>query len=352
MVLMGGRWRPGPRKSRVATAAGVWHYGAMELFATPDNPIPGNGQTGFVTTPDGLRLRFASWRPTVRPTVGTLLIVQGRSEFIEKYFEPIVAFRRRGFHVVAFDLRGQGGSARMLADPGKGHVDDFLEYVADVDAVHREVMASLPRPHVVLAHSMGAAAMLLSLDRGGAQFDRAVLMSPLAGLAGLPFPGVAAAAAAALDFVALGTSYVPGGGPTPLSLKPFASNRLTSDPVRYGRVASILAAAPRLGIGDPTVRWTEAMFSTFRRFADRDFGRRVATPSLMLVAGADPLCSAPAAEALAERVRGCMAVVIPGARHELLFERDQLRDQAFAAIDAFIPGETRPEDLVAVAESD
>jgi lysophospholipase len=70
----------------------------------------------------------------------------------------------------------------------------------------------------------------------------------------------------------------------------------------------------------------------------------------MLIAGADPLCSAPAAEALALRLRGCQPVVIPGAKHELFFERDTIRDQVFAAIDAFIPGETRPEDLVEVEE--
>jgi lysophospholipase len=71
---------------------------------------------------------------------------------------------------------------------------------------------------------------------------------------------------------------------------------------------------------------------------------------LMLIAGADPLCSAPAAEALALRFRGCQPVVIPGAKHELLFERDAIRDQAFAAIDAFIPGESRPEELVEEVE--
>ncbi len=322
----------------------------MELFATADNPIPGGARPGVVKTRDGLKLRFATWRPTVRQLAGTVLLVHGRAEFIEKYFEVIAAFRRRGFHVAAVDLRGQGGSDRMLPDPYKGHVDDFMDYVADIDAMAEHVLPELPRPHFAVAHSMGAAAMLLSLDRGLRQFERAVLLSPLAGLAMLRLPGLAAAAAAALDFVALGARYVPGGGPTSPSLRPFAGNRLTGDPVRYGRVASILKEAPQLGIGDPTVRWTQAMFQTFKRFAARDFGRRVATPSLMLIAGADPLCSAPAAEALAHRVRGCQPVVIPGARHELLFERDDIRAQAFAAIDRFIPGETKPEELVAPEE--
>jgi lysophospholipase len=203
-----------------------------------------------------------------------------------------------------------------------------------------------------VAHSMGAAAMLLALDRGTEDFDRAVLMSPLAGLADLKYTGAVSALAAALDFVALGTRYIPGGGRTPLSLRSFENNRLTTDPVRYGRVASILGTAPQLGIGDPTVRWTQAMFQSFARFAERDFGRRAATPSLMLIAGADPLCSAPAAEALAPRIRGCMPVVIEGAKHELFFERDQIRDQVFAAIDAFIPGESRPEQLVAAADEE
>jgi lysophospholipase len=336
--------------SRVASVAGLWHKTAMQLYATSDNPAPGGARPGSVITRDGLTLRFASWRPTVKPLSGTILLVQGRSEFIEKYFEVVAAFRRRGFHVVAFDLRGQGGSERMLADPGKGHVDDFMEYVTDIDAVREQVVAELPKPHFIMAHSMGGAATLLALDRGTADFDRAVFLSPLTGLAGLKLAGLASALAAALDFVALGTSYVPSGGPKPLSLKPFAENRLTSDPVRYGRIASALGAAPQLGIGDPTVRWTQAMFQTFQRFADRDFGRRAVTPSLMLIAGADPLCSAPAAEALALRFRGCRPIIIPGAKHELLFERDALRNQTLAAIDAFIPGESRPEELVAAAE--
>jgi len=315
----------------------------MELFATPANPIPSNPTVGAVRTPDGVTLRCARWRPTARRNRGSVLIVQGRSEAIEKYFETIVELRRRGFHVAAFDLRGQGGSQRLLADPRKGHVDDFDDYVTDIDAIVDAVMTpSMPKPHFALAHSMGGAALLLALDRGGSAFERAVILAPLVGLRDLAFPRLARAAAAAFDFLALGASYVPGGGATAIATKPFARNPLTSDPDRYARIADVFATHRVLAVGDPTIRWTHAMFETFRRFGDRDFGRRMETPALMILPGGDLLCSTPAAEELAGRLRGCQKLIVPGARHELLTERDLYRRQFLAAWDAFIPGEAAP----------
>ena len=239
-------------------------------------------------------------------------------------------------------LRGQGGSQRLLSDPRKGHVDDFDEYLVDLDTVVDQVMvAAMPPPYFVLGHSMGAAALLLALQRGSSPFERAVLLAPLVGLVDVRFPGLANAVAAGFDFFALGTSYIPGGGATSLATRPFAGNKLTSDPTRYQRMADIIAAEPRLGLGDPTIRWTLAMFDVFRRFADRDFGRRLSTPLVMILPGADPLCSTPAAEALGARLRGCETILVPGARHEILTERDMFRFQFLAAFDAFIPGESR-----------
>jgi lysophospholipase len=311
----------------------------MELTAIPGNPIPGNGRVSTVELADGICLRVARWRPTVKRMNGTVLLIQGRAEFIEKYFETIADLRRRGFCVVTFDLRGQGRSMRMLSDPRKGHVDSFEEYVRDIEAVLSQVMPSMPRPHFGMAHSMGAASLLLALEAGEQRLDRAMLLSPLAGLARVRSPLAAEALAYTLDFVALGGRYVPGGGPVSPSTKPFEGNRLTSDPVRYGRVASIIAAAPDLAIGDPTIRWALSMFQTFRRFAHRDFGRAIQVPTLILIPGADPLCDSRASEELSTRIRGCMSIIIPGARHELLLERDVYRSQVFAAMDAFLPGE-------------
>jgi lysophospholipase len=244
------------------------------------------------------------------------------------------------------DWRGQGGSSRQLPDPRKGHVDDFSDYRKDIDAVLAQVLeGALPKPWFALAHSMGAAALLLALDGGETRFDRAAMLSPLAGLKVVRTPRLAKLLAQALDFLALGGAYVPLGGSTPLATKPFAGNRVTTDPDRYTHFAELNVAAPHLALGDPTVGWVHAMYRAFDRFADRDFGRAVKVPTLMLVAGADPLCDSAAAEELATRVRGCRALVIPGARHELLFERDELRDLALAALAAFIPGEHRAEAL-------
>ena len=55
----------------------------------------------------------------------------------------------------------------------------------------------------------------------------------------------------------------------------------------------------------------------------------------MLGAGADPIVDPVSIEKFA-KTAGCDYVVIPGGLHELFLERDPLRDEAFAKIDAFL----------------
>src|SRR5690606_19433508 len=87
------------------------------LLETPDNRIPENAVAGMLATPDGTRIRYARFAAQGRPLKGTVLIIPGRNEFIEKYFETIGNLSARGFGTVVFDLRGQGGSDRLLRDP-------------------------------------------------------------------------------------------------------------------------------------------------------------------------------------------------------------------------------------------
>ncbi len=89
----------------------------FSLVDISDNPVPVGAVTGRCLTQDGIALRYAYWHATGLPLKGTVTILQGRAEFIEKYFETIQDLRARGHAVVAFDWRGQGGSDRLLRNP-------------------------------------------------------------------------------------------------------------------------------------------------------------------------------------------------------------------------------------------
>ncbi len=310
-----------------------------DLVGTPDNPVPAQASCVTVRTADGVALRAAQWPASAMPLQGTVLLLQGRAEFIEKYFETVGHFRARGFDVVSFDWRGQGGSERLLRNPRKGHVRRFSDYHLDLDAVFAEMEArASPKPWFVIAHSMGAAIFLARLGRGQTPALRAVLTSPMMGFSPTIAPRYAAAIASTLSGFGLGRAFVPGGGPGSITTMPFENNRLSTDRARYERNAAILSNAPDLAVGDPTVDWAASACHMMRALTDPNLPRRIATPLLVIASGDDRVVSMRATERFASRLKTGSAIVIAGARHELLMESDFFRDQALAAIDAFIPG--------------
>ena len=314
----------------------------MDLFEHPYNPAPSGAILREIVARDGVRLRFARWRATTRRRLGTVCLFQGRAEFIEKYFETIADLRRRGFDVATMDWRGQGGSQRLLANPRKGHVDDFLLYRRDLAAFLTELdRADLPGPRFALAHSMGAAILFHALRERHDLFERVVALAPMVALSRRMAPGFAATTAALLDALGFGANFVPGGGETSLSTKPFAGNRLSTDPVRYARNAA-LAAHSDLAIGDPTIGWLTGAFRAMAPFADPSFPRAIRTPLLVMVGTDDPVISPEAVERFSAYLKAGRAIIIPRARHELLMERDAVRDQVLAAFDAFVPGTSLP----------
>jgi lysophospholipase len=185
---------------------------------------------------------------------------------------------------------------------------------------------------------MGAAIVLAIARAGRCPLDRLVLSSPMIGLASMKWPRVTRGFVEALDAVGLGGAFPRRGGSKIGAMLPFDGNPLTSDPVRYARTASIVAANPELGLGHPTIGWLDAAFRLMREFEDPDFPRRTLTPTLVIAAGADRVADTRAAERFASRLRAGRMVIVEGAEHELLMERDVFRDQFFAAFDAFVPG--------------
>jgi lysophospholipase len=311
---------------------------AVQLYETPDNPIPGEPVLVPVTTRDGIPLRVACWMPQGGAR-GTVCILQGRAEFIEKYFEVVGELLQRNFAVVAFDWRGQGHSGRQVKNSRKGHVRRFSDYRRDLEAVRDHVLIpKMPEPHFALAHSMGGAIAIDAAHEGWLPFRRLVTTTPMIELCIIKALRTAAFTARVLHLLGFGKSFIPGGGETSIARLPFAGNRLTGDRARYARNAEAATAVGHGAVGAPTVAWLSSAFRFMKRFTDSRYPLKIRLPTLIIAAGADPVCATPATERFASRLKAGHAIVIPGARHEILMERDFVRDQFWAAFDAFVPG--------------
>jgi lysophospholipase len=310
----------------------------MKLVSIPANPVPDNFVTGTLKTRDGVSLRFARWLPPAGRK-GTVVLLQGRAEWIEKYFETVRDLRARGFAVATIDWRGQGLSDRLLSDRHKGYVRDFADYDTDLETlIHEVVLPDCPPPLFALGHSTGGSVLIRAAHRGRRWFDRMVLTAPLIELLGFPGTSTAKLVVRALRLAGFGGMYVPKGDIGVIHAKPFVGNILTSDPVRYARNAAILEAEPALALGGPTVAWTDAAYRTMRAMQEHAYPSQIRQPILIIAAGADELVSNVAIEDFATLLRAGTHLVVPGAKHELLMEQDRFRAQFWAAFDAFVPG--------------
>ncbi|HSV24664.1 MAG TPA: alpha/beta hydrolase [Xanthobacteraceae bacterium] len=311
----------------------------MKLVSIPANPVPEGAVVGVLKTPDELSIRFTRWPPPPSGRKGTVCIFQGRTEFIEKYFEVVRDLNARGFAVATLDWRGQGLSDRLLGQARKGHISNFAKYGIDLETFMREVvLPDCPPPLFGLANSMGAAVLMRAAAQGHRWFERLVLCAPMIKLTNIPLLPAVRALVRTMRLAGLGRIFVPGGGVACKASGPFLDNPVTSDPIRYARTAAIIEAEPALALGAPTIAWLDSAFRVMAEFANPAFPARLRQPMLIVACGRDQLVSTAATEEFGSRLRAGSHLVVPGSKHEILMEHDLFRSQFWAAFDAFVPG--------------
>lgn len=306
------------------------------LNASPGNPIPPNHFAGYFKSFDGAALRYAVFRSGSQFPKGTVVLLHGRNETIEKYYETIRDLNAMGLWVATFDWRGQGASSRLLRNRRRGHVRRFSDLEKDLDVFLQSiVLPDTKLPFFILGHSTGALVALKAAPRLANRIERMVLAAPFIGMEsiGMPRP---------LLKLLAGTATLFGLGWVQFSRdflhRPFAGNAVTSDPARYERNRLIIQTNPQLGLGPPTARWISVMIDTIETVMTIDFLKRIEIPCLVIAPSADRVVPYSDFEDLSRRFRACKLITIAGAGHEVLQDRDVFRSQALAAIEAFIPG--------------
>ena len=310
-------------------------FETAEIICPNDRVIPDMikkcAQFFYVSNGD-IRLRVMLATAPVDDPRGTIIYCPGRTEFIEKYFETIEDFLTRGFTVLMLDPRGQGLSSRLLPDPVKSHVKNFQEYADDLAFVAEQFSPHLPKPHIVMGHSMGGCVALQAIILGLINPSAVICSAPMLGLFNVEtsMAGYFIRTASRLGFA---NRSLPGQKQDRGMPVPFQGNKLSSDKVRFEAWAEYFKTTPALRVGPPTFAWAAAGIRAMS-YVNRN-AAQLKIPGLIVAAGGDPIVDPASNQRFAENA-GILYRVVPGAMHEMFLEKDEYREQFLSAIDEFL----------------
>lgn len=301
--------------------------------------FPADSRITMTPAKDGWPLRTYS-QPARGPQRGSILWMGGRGDIFEKYLECFDAWTAAGRSVTSFDWRGQGGSGRTGTDPRVGHIEDFAPWVGDLEAFYSGWVTREPGPHIAMGHSMGGHLLLRALAERRVAPDAVVLSAPMLGFDTgiLPF-GVATAVASLLARVT--KSHQPAWkvnerpAPRTVSRQGF----LTHDDARYADELWWKEKDAVLALGPPSWAWLSAAYRSATELRRPGAVEHIATPMLIVGTDGDRLVSPRAIREVAGRLPNAKLVMLgEEAAHEVLRERDELRDPLMAEIAAFLDG--------------
>jgi lysophospholipase len=291
----------------------------------------------YFQSSDGLRIRWGCLPAPPSSSRGTVVLLNGRTEYLEKYAETAADLNQRGFAVYSMDWRGQGLSDRLTPNRLKGHVGRFRDYLDDLGHLVRMAQHHGPPPYLLMGHSMGGHIGIRYLREYGHPFTRAVLTSPMIDIELPAVPRkllpIYVKLAGRLGF---GQAFTPGGAAYEHKDRIFDDNPLTSDPVRFQRRLAELDAHPQLALGGVTYGWLQAAFDSIERVTAPGYARGLTLPLLIVRATEERIVSLAAQQCFCRQAPDCRLVDIPEARHEVLVETDSKRRLFWEAFDRFL----------------
>lgn len=281
---------------------------------------------------EGYTLRTATLTPP--NAQATIIIAMGLSECIEKYYETMRGLHAAGMTCAIIDWRGQGASSRYYKNRHKrgstGFQNDVNDLLAFIDTLSDQDM-----PRFLLGHSMGAHIATRALALRPDLVQKAAFSAPMYGIA-MPVIGqkMARKLAAGLYHSPLKHAYVPGHGDWCANAvaKPF----LTRDPRRAAIQSHWFKTRPDLQIGGVSWSWLHHAMQSCK--ALQTMAGAVTTPCLIGVAECDKVVCNATIQDVAATLPTHRIITLKDSAHEILMERDRIRDRFLSEAMRFFTG--------------
>ncbi|MGO2372616.1 alpha/beta fold hydrolase [Pseudoalteromonas sp. KG3] len=269
-------------------------------------------------TTDNGKLHYAYVVP--EQAKAAVVICSGRIEGLDKYQELIWELQQNNYAVFIIDHQGQGRSYRALANRHKGYVNKFSDYADDFALFDQQIVCKhFQGKKIILGHSMGGAIAFDFLTRFEHNYSGVFLSAPMFDIhtKGIPKPLARFVAWLACK---LGGKQCYAFGQKNYLAEEFSINSLTNSEYRYKLFREIYRSDSVLQLGGVTYGWLHTVF----QFIDK-LDQQLAIPLFIASAENDTVVDNQAQVELVHRQNNAVLQAFAGAKHELLFEQDSIR---------------------------
>jgi len=311
-------------------------YQSAPYLELEDYKAPKGISSVFIPMKDNKKLRLIYWINLIddKKKRGTILLQQGHNEFIEKYYETIQELLNRGFNVICFDWRGQGLSEKMIDDKHKQYIEDFSIHDSDLEFIINEIiMKNFTQPLIGIGHSMGGHILLSSKSLIRKKFKALILSAPMLGFS---YEKMLFALSNIASIFSNKESYFPGSKPNMGDETAFENNELTSDPKRYARTQKLVRKLPNIRLWGVTNSWVSAVKNNLRKIRQESWLKSIQTKILIINPLEDRVVNSKKTIQIADKLPTCKIININGVQHEILMEKDELREIFWKHFDNFL----------------
>ena len=278
----------------------------------------------YLDTDKDRQICFSVLKNTSQKRLGTVIVLQGAGDSLERYGNIFAGLSNRGFYVASFDWFGQGQSATCESSENKADKYDLEKHTIDLDRfLHDVVYPDCPPPYYLLCYDMGCVIGLKAMDFINNQMDRILCVSPLLSPLGV-----------SLDSLWHKINY----WLCSLGLKKIeflqGADNIAQKFDECGKSIEIQSIKKSFF----NRRWLSQYCKAIKTLEQRLQNNDLRVPTLFLLANHDKLSSENTAQQMCNNVRLVDYIKISGVEHDILHSADRHLNQFWAVLDAFIPG--------------